>query len=164
VAVDLGSLTTISGTLQLEQNGYGWGYRGYSGQTPYGGDVDLVFTDLETVGGYMYLSYCAYGYDGYYGGYYYGQCETDFSSLREIYYLQVYRTGMRDFDDWGSLETISASMYIQYNTSLNNADGLEGGDFVDYMYIYGNTSLGNSAAYDVYYSWSTVNSYSISSN
>ena len=164
VSVDLGSLTTISGTLSLEQNGYGFGYRGYSGQTPYGGDVDLVFTDLETVGGSLYLSYCAHGYDGYYGGYYYGQCETDFGKLREIYYLQVYRSGMKNFDDWGALETISASMYIQYNTTLTNADGLEGGDFVDYMYFYGNTSLGNSAAYDVYYSWSTVNSYSISNN
>ena len=164
VTIDLASLTTISGNLQLEQNGYARGYRGYSGQYPYGGDVDLIFTDLETVGSYMYLNYCAYGYDAYYGNYHYGQCENDFGALREVYYLYVYRTGLRDFDDWGALETISASMYIQYNTLLTNADGLEGGDFVDYMYIYGNTSLGNSRAYDVYYSWSTVNSYNISNN
>ena len=157
VAIDLGSLTTISGTLQLQQNGYAFGYRGYSGQYPYGGDV-------TPVGNYLYLNYCGYGYDGYYGGYHYGQCEVDFGKLREVYSLEVYRSGMKNFDDWGALETISASMYIYYNPSLTNTDGLEGGDFVDYMYFYGNYALGDSAAYDVYYSWNTVNGYSISNN
>ncbi len=164
LSADLSSLTGINGNLYVQENGQARNYYNYTGEYPTPGNIDVRFTDLETVTGYLYLSRNSYGYDYYYGNRYYSDWEVDFTSLREVYYLYLYENGIPNFDDWGSLETISSQLYLQYNYRLTNVDGLKGGDYADYMYIYGNSSLGNSAAYDLIDSWSTVNGYNVSNN
>ena len=165
VSVDMSSLTSISGRLDLNYNGYSYLYKCY--ETAYGGNVELLFTDLETVGSDFNMSYTGYAYNPCHGHNSYsdpGTVEMDFSSLREVYYLYFYRTGVRDFDGWGSLETVTSNMYIRYNYRLHDISGLEGGDTVTYMNITYNYDLGDSEAWDVYYSWSSVGSYDIYSN
>ena len=164
VSVFLDSLTSISGDLSLDYNGYAWNYRGYTGRYPYPGEVTLIFTDLETISGELDMYQSGYGYDGYYGGRYFADVDWDFPNLREVRDIRIYRSGIRDFDDWGSLETLSNDLYLQYNEQRNDVTGIHGGDTVDYSYISGNYSLGNSAGNSLVSSWSSVNSSYVSNN